>query len=194
MVQEWKMQLQEQEVAGRQGGQEGEGQQDPTPPSPARKNVHDNKRQQLTDPHMYRKGSDTRAKANGTTKPVYPLFTTNGSTKTVPIYTNSVPAQSNAFVDHTILTSTTTLPSTDEFMRLRKEIVTNQHKSAKDAADVQAVREMKEKELKRRTTIKEKERATSETAGKTQSRPLQLHQSQRTKTKTLSRILSHQSQ
>jgi hypothetical protein len=47
-------------------------------------------------------------------------------------------------------------------MSLRKERVTAQHKSAKGVVDTQAACEVEEKEPKRKTAIKEKERASSE--------------------------------
>ena len=47
---------------------------------------------------------------------------------------------------------------------LGKERVTSQYNSARDTVDAQAAREVEEKELKRKTTVKEKERATGKTA------------------------------
>ena len=76
MVREWKMQPQEQEMEERQGGQEGEEQQDPMSlPPHARKHVYDNTRLQLTDPPLYQNRSTAQGKA-GTKIPVYLLFLT----------------------------------------------------------------------------------------------------------------------
>ena len=145
-------------MKGRQDGQEGEGQQDPPlPPPPLQVFCYDNKRQQLVDPQSHCKGSGARRKAKVAIKQVYTLFTNNRSTKTVPVHMNSV-------ADHTALTSTTELPSTDELMRLRKDRVTDQHKSLRDAVDAQAACKGEEKELKKKTAIKEQVHTTSATA------------------------------
>lgn len=74
-----------------------------------------------------------------------------------------MPTRQTPFSDHTTPNSDRVPLSADELLRLRKERVTAQHKFVKDAADTQAACEVEEKELKRKTAIKEKEQATSET-------------------------------
>ena len=73
-------------------------------------------------------------------------------------------ARPNTFADHTIPISTTEIPRIDKLMRLRKDRVTDQHKTVRDAVDAQAACKGEEKELKKKTAIKEQVRTTSATA------------------------------
>ena len=65
------------------------------PSSPARKNTHNNKRLQRTDPPSYPKGSAAKGKAKDTTKSVYPLFAKKGITKTAPDHKKICADQTN---------------------------------------------------------------------------------------------------
>ena len=79
-------------------------------------------------------------------------------------------AQPNIFADHAIPNSTREILSTEDFIRLKKERVTAQHKSVKDAVYATTACDVKAKELKMKAAIKEKERTTSETV-ENQSEP-----------------------
>ena len=130
-----------------------------SPPSPERKNLESNKRQQQASPVTPPQRSASRKGSKDSTQPITAFFPGGKATRNQPDQKNSASAKSLPFKAHAANNAPKDVPklSVAEQTRKRVEAVRAQRESAKEAAMVKVAREVEEKELKRKEAIKETE-------------------------------------